>query len=252
MPSRRFLAPLVLLLATAACGAGEAAIPPAALEPEPAPADTVAPLPVPEPAAAPEPQPTLQERWGAPFAVRSSGRPAAREPRSVVVLSPAAPARAVAPAAVAVAEAEGVRESAAAAAVPAARAERAASGARPASASRRPAAAVRTHRVEWGETWYGIARRYSVAPSALAAANPEVEPERLRTGTALRIPAADAAAARAARSQTHRVGAGDTLWGIARRYGVSMQRLREANRLADDRVRLGQTLTIPPAEEGER
>ena len=43
----------------------------------------------------------------------------------------------------------------------------------------------------------------------------------------------------------HQVRVGDTLWGIARRYEVSVERIREANRLSDDRLRLDQTLIIP-------
>lgn len=52
--------------------------------------------------------------------------------------------------------------------------------------------------------------------------------------------------ARAAAAQIHVVRPGDTLWSIARRYGVPVQAIAEANRLADpDALRLGQALTIP-------
>jgi LysM repeat protein len=100
--------------------------------------------------------------------------------------------------------------------------------------------------VEWGETWYGIARSYSIPPAALAAANPQVDPERIRTGQVLRIPGADPA--RQPGQRSHVVRSGESLWGIARQYGVTMEQVRRANRLLDDQVRLGQTLIIPPAE----
>ena len=38
---------------------------------------------------------------------------------------------------------------------------------------------------------------------------------------------------------------GDTLSGIAQRYKVSMNTLRDSNRLKSDRIRVGQVLTIP-------
>jgi LysM repeat protein len=101
--------------------------------------------------------------------------------------------------------------------------------------------AARTHRVEWGETWYGIAREYRLTPRDLAAANPTVDPEHLRSGEVLRIPRTAAAAG----ARSHRVVAGETLWGISRRYGVAAAEVRRLNRMPDDKVRTGQLLIIP-------
>lgn len=47
-------------------------------------------------------------------------------------------------------------------------------------------------------------------------------------------------------AREHLVSRGDTLSGIAARYGVSVTSLRRANGLGDDVVRLGQRLKIPP------
>lgn len=140
---------------------------------------------------------SLQERWDAPFAVVSSGRPAPREARRVVI--PAAPAVARRTAAVAADSGETVAE------------------------------VTVEGEGEAGE----------------AAANPEVDDESPRAGTASRLTAAGADPPAPRR---HTVSRGDTLFGIARRYGVSPQSIRSANRLADDVVRLGQTLVIPPQE----
>ena len=46
-------------------------------------------------------------------------------------------------------------------------------------------------------------------------------------------------------SRTHRVSSGDTLYGISRRYGVSVSRIKSANRLSSDMIRKGQSLRIP-------
>lgn len=96
----------------------------------------------------------------------------------------------------------------------------------------------RTHRVEWGQTWFGIARLYSVTREDLAAANPGVDPELLRAGDVLRIPG-DAG------GRTHTVGSGDTLWNISRRYGVGLAALRSANGIEGNEIRIGQVLVIP-------
>jgi stage VI sporulation protein D len=46
-------------------------------------------------------------------------------------------------------------------------------------------------------------------------------------------------------SKTHVVGSGETLYGIARRYGITLQQLMEANNMKDFDVKEGQTLNIP-------
>ncbi|GAB3586697.1 LysM peptidoglycan-binding domain-containing protein [Hymenobacter daeguensis] len=67
-------------------------------------------------------------------------------------------------------------------------------------------------------------------------------------------PAAAPAAAATARpvpgkrelsSQVHLVQPGDTLFNISRRFGVSVQKLREVNHLTSDEVKLGQKLLVP-------
>lgn len=44
---------------------------------------------------------------------------------------------------------------------------------------------------------------------------------------------------------SHTVKSSDTLYGIARKYGVSVERLKKANGLKSDKIRTGSTLTIP-------
>lgn len=53
------------------------------------------------------------------------------------------------------------------------------------------------------------------------------------------------AAQRRENGEQHRIQPGDTLSGIARQYQVSEQALRAANDIRDDRIMVGQTLTIP-------
>jgi len=196
----------------------------------------------------------VQERWGAPFAVSSRGRTAPRGERVVVVLPdsgatrlpvPIEPPPSTAPGTVARTPAPAAKTGATTSTPPPAGATRApapkgAPAERPTAT--RPVTATRTHRVEWGETWYAIARQYGVAPRELAAANPDIDPGRLVTGQVLRIPASPV---RRPASRTHTVDQGESLWGIARRYGVSTDALRKANGMKDDRVRIGEKLVIP-------
>ncbi|HSU13872.1 LysM peptidoglycan-binding domain-containing protein [Longimicrobium sp.] len=139
----------------------------------------------------------------------------------------------------------------------------------------------RTHTVASGETLYGIARRYGVTSAQIRALNPDLD-ETLDVGTVLRLPAgarapaqssvrpgspddedrpatarrpspsrADTASRRTATPartpgrRTHTVAAHETLFGIARKYGVSVDAIRRANRLEGDALRPGQTLVIP-------
>lgn len=230
--------------------AGTAAEAPVRPDPEPDPEPTLLGVEAPPPEPRREPEPSLEDRWRAPFAVQSSGRTAAPPPRALPVARTASEgggeevrvADAEAGQARAPADRPSVsaEEGASTAPAPPTRAEPSAAEAR---AATDPAAGdgVRTHRVEWGETWLGLARRYGLRSAELAALNPNVDPERLRAGEVLRVPLARAADSR----RTHTVVAGDSLWGISRRYGVSIDRLREVNRLDGDRVRIGQVLIIP-------
>jgi hypothetical protein len=56
---------------------------------------------------------------------------------------------------------------------------------------------------------------------------------------------ARAGEARLAAAMEYRVRRGDSLWSIARRHGVTVDTLKEANRLNGSRIYAGQTLQIP-------
>ncbi len=46
-------------------------------------------------------------------------------------------------------------------------------------------------------------------------------------------------------STSHTVVRGDTLWGLSRKYGVSIDAIKQANNMRNDTVVLGSTLVIP-------
>jgi LysM repeat protein len=106
-----------------------------------------------------------------------------------------------------------------------------------------------------GDMLGDIAERYGVSASALRDANPGLG-ERLLPGQAVRLPADGHAAPAAAdhapdtpasRSATYTVRSGDTMSGIAKAHGVSLQALAEANpQLSNmNRIAVGQTLNLP-------
>jgi LysM repeat protein len=77
--------------------------------------------------------------------------------------------------------------------------------------------------------------------------NPTYSPAAYEDNTAATTPSAPAApaAAAAAASTSHTVVRGDTLGGIARRYGVSGTAIKQANGMTSDTVVLGKKLVIP-------
>jgi len=68
----------------------------------------------------------------------------------------------------------------------------------------------------------------------------------VRVATSGSNPPTASAAAPSAASRTHTVRRGETLTGLAKRYGVSVQALRDANGLTGrDGLRAGATIKIP-------
>lgn len=125
------------------------------------------------------------------------------------------------------------------------------------------------HTVRRGETLASIARARGVKRADLAQANYLRATARVRPGQQLLIPRAAprpataarrapvSRTARASRSpdvprrttavtdvRTYRVRSGDTLYGIARRHGVTVDELRAWNRLRSAALRVGAVLTI--------
>ncbi len=100
------------------------------------------------------------------------------------------------------------------------------------------------HAVRPGETLSGIAARYGVGLRALMAGNGITDPNRIRVGTTLSLPTAGAMPEPVSGGY-HQVRSGETLSGIARRHGLSADRLQRINDLSNpDRIRVGQRLRL--------
>ena len=112
------------------------------------------------------------------------------------------------------------------------------------------------HRVASGDTYWDIARAYGVEVDLLQAANPGVRPSRLQIGQWLIVPRGPmqggmpttrVSTTAPPADGVYVVQRGDTLWDIARKYGVPLDDLRRINALSDnatirpgDRLKLGQ------------
>lgn len=119
------------------------------------------------------------------------------------------------------------------------------------------------HSVKRGETLSSIAARYGSSVQAIVQAN-GLSGTTIYPGQTLVIPQGGATsnhiaqvtqgspkpAASGGAARVHVVRAGDTLSGIAARYGTTVAALKSANGLASNTIYVGQSLTIPSAAAG--
>ncbi|HKJ17336.1 MAG TPA: DUF5715 family protein [Xanthomonadales bacterium] len=105
--------------------------------------------------------------------------------------------------------------------------------------------------VRRGDTLSTIARRTGSSVPQLKAAN-GLRGDLIRVGQELQIPgnlddkliASQGLTTQVQHEVRHQVRRGESLWNIARRYGTSVDQLREENGLADDHLKIGQELRI--------
>ncbi len=101
--------------------------------------------------------------------------------------------------------------------------------------------------IKQGDTLSAIAARYHTTVAKLVEANRlPGNGNLIIAGTALKVPGAGGGATSGSSSRTHVVVRGDTLSGIAARYGVAQATISRANRLPSSNVvLLGARLVIP-------
>jgi membrane-bound lytic murein transglycosylase D len=105
-----------------------------------------------------------------------------------------------------------------------------------------------------------VAARHGLTATQLRAANGLSPRKRLRAGDLLVVPARAEVVANAAGTpvvrvsaptgdvEFHRVRAGDSLYSIARQYDITVQQLKDWNRLSSNVIRPGQTLRLDPPQ----
>ncbi len=98
----------------------------------------------------------------------------------------------------------------------------------------------RSYRVRRGETLASIARRYGISVAELKRIN-GLKGNAIYVGQRLKVPATSTRP----EIRYHKVRRGETLYRIARRYGVSVEALKRWNRIrSSHRLRVGQRLKI--------
>ena len=104
------------------------------------------------------------------------------------------------------------------------------------------------------DTLWGLSKKYGVSVSDLKKAN-GVSGHLIYVGQKLQIPTKSTKATKTAKistststvdttSTTHTVVKGDTLWSLAKKYGVSVSTLMKANNLSSSTILIGQSLNL--------
>ena len=105
----------------------------------------------------------------------------------------------------------------------------------------------RQYVVTRGDSLSLIAQRHNLSLSQLRSAN-SLRGDTIQVGQTLSIPGSGPtliASVAPPQVSEHTIARGETLSGIAARYSISLSSLREANRLRNDTIRVGQVLVIP-------
>jgi LysM repeat protein len=104
-----------------------------------------------------------------------------------------------------------------------------------------------TYVVKAGDTLWAIANRFGVTINQIAAANNITNVNLIRVGQVLIIPGSSTVPVPEPGAQVkYTVKAGDTLWAIARKYGVTVTQIAQANNIRYvNLIYVNQVLVIP-------
>jgi LysM repeat protein len=103
------------------------------------------------------------------------------------------------------------------------------------------------HRVEPKETLFGISRRYASPVGDIIGAN-EVLKQGLKIGQTIRIPFTPKAELPVG-SILHKVVPGETLFSISKSYGLTVDQVKQSNKLIGNDLSIGQSLVIENATQ---
>lgn len=98
------------------------------------------------------------------------------------------------------------------------------------------------YQVQKGDTLYGIANKYGISLSELKAIN-NLNNDNLTIGQLINVPSGLSVA------NTYIVSSGDTLYSIAKKFNIGLDKLKSVNNLTGNMLSIGQKLIIPFEED---
>ena len=107
------------------------------------------------------------------------------------------------------------------------------------------------HRVEPKETLFSISRKYGVALITVVESNPNAS-SGLDVGQLIKVPYSPNNRTKTSEGTIHRVGQKETLYSIAKQYGVTIDDIKEWNKLTGTGLNLGQELLIKNKTPGKK
>lgn len=102
------------------------------------------------------------------------------------------------------------------------------------------------HKVEEKETLYGISRRYGATVDAVIASNPGLG-STLEIGQILKVPYTrqpKVSTPHVAGGTVHKVEPKETMYSISKKYGVTVEEIKQWNGLSDNTLSIGQELIV--------
>ena len=103
---------------------------------------------------------------------------------------------------------------------------------------------AKIYTVRRGDTPSEIAAKFGVSLSALLKANGLTSKSKIYPGQKLKIPGRYASSGGKGKKITHTVRSGESLWTIAKKYGVTVSDIKRWNNLKSDRIVRGQKLVV--------
>lgn len=114
------------------------------------------------------------------------------------------------------------------------------------------------HTIGKGDSFSTLGKKYGVSAAAIAKANPDANPTKLKVGQKVTIPAAAPKSAtpdkkttdvKPDEAGTYTVKSGDTLGKVAKANKTTVKALRDLNKLKTDQIKVGQKLKLPSATD---